>query len=203
MKLIKFFPLLLIFISFVLAFYFYPRLPDLLPTHWGINGQVDGYSSKTFALFFMPILSIFLYILFIFLPKTDPYRQNFKKFESYFNIFIALVQTFFLYIYLGFRFNMIQILSPAFAALFYYAGVLTSKAKRNWFVGIRTPWTLSSNQIWSQTHQLGGKLFKLVSLTALLGLFFPQFAFSLLFIPLVSVSTFIFAYSYWLYRKTL
>lgn len=202
------FPVLLILISFVLAIYFYPVLPPQIASHWGINGEVNGYTSKAFGLFFMPILSAFLLLLFIFLPKMDPYKKNFEQFKNYYQNFINLIFIFFFYIYLitiawnlGIRFNMIQILSPAFAALFYYAGVLMTHAKRNWFVGIRTPWTLSNEKVWDKTHKIGSKLFKIVAIISLLSLPFPTFSLYFILIPILFVTVFVFAYSYWEFRK--
>lgn len=201
-------PIFIIFLSFFLALYFYSRMPEPMASHWGINGQADGYSSKNFGLFFMPILSVGLYLLFRFLPSTDPYRRNFKQFENHFNNFIIIIFIFLFYLYcltifwnLGNQFNMNQVLSPAFAGLFYYTGVLTSVAKRNWFVGIRTPWTLSSEKVWDKTHALGGKLFKVASLSCLLGLILPDLAIYLMLIPILSTTLFVFIYSYYLYRQ--
>jgi len=171
-------------------------------------GQVNGYSSKAIALFIMPVISIFLLLLFRFLPLTDPYRKNFSQFENYFNHFVIIISAFLFYLYLltiawhlGFQFNMVRFLSPAFAGLFYFTGVLVSVAKRNWFVGIRTPWTMSSDKVWNKTHQLGGKLFKLAALTTMIGTLFPDYSFYLLFIPLVATSIFIYIYSYVVYRR--
>jgi uncharacterized membrane protein len=142
------------------------------------------------------------------LPKIDPYKKNFSQFQNYFQNFINLIFAFFFYIYLitiiwnlGISFNLIQVLSPAFALLFYYAGVLMAHAKRNWFVGIRTPWTMSNEKVWDKTHQLGGKLFKIVALLNLLSLPFPQFSVFFILVPILIVTVFIFAYSYWEYRK--
>ncbi len=203
MKITKTIPLIIILLSFLLDLYFYFRLPNVLATHWDINGQVDGYASKSFALFFMPILSVGLYLLFLILPATDPYRQNFKQFEKHFNNFIAIVFGFLFYLYfvtilwhLGVRFNMIQALSPAFAVIFYYTGVLTSHAKRNWFVGIRTPWTISSQSVWDKTHRLGGRLFKIVALISLGSFLFPQYGFFLILVPVLSTTILLFAYSF-------
>lgn len=208
-KLSVVFPIFLILISFILATYFYFKIPiDIIATHWGADGQVNGYSSKFFGLFFMPILSVFMLILFLVLPKIDPYKKNFSEFKNYFQNFINIIFVFLFYLYcltllwnLNYQFNMIQFLSPAFTLLFYYAGVLMSHAKRNWFVGIRTPWTMSSQKVWDKTHSLGGKLFKLVSLVILLSLPFPQFALFLILIPILFVTAFIFVYSYLEYRK--
>jgi uncharacterized membrane protein len=202
-------PFLLILLSFVIAIYFYPIMPPQMASHWGINNQVDGYSSKAFGLFFMPILSVFLLILFVSLPKIDPYKKNFDQFKKYFQNFINLIFAFFFYVYLitiiwnlGSTFNMIQILSPAFAALFYYAGILMSHAKQNWFVGIRTPWTMSSVVVWDKTHQIGGKLFKAVGLISLLSLLFPSLAVFFILIPILFTTVFVFAYSYIEFKKT-
>jgi len=201
-------PILIIVFSFLLAFYLYPRFPDLVATHWGPSGQADGFSSKNFGLFFMPFLSIGLYLLFRFLPSTDPYKKNFKQFENHFNNFVVIIFTFLFYLFcltlawnLGYQFNMVQLLLPAYALLFYYAGVLISVAKRNWFVGIRTPWTMSSDTVWDKTHRLGGKLYKVVGLSCLLGLFFPSLAIYLMLIPILSVTLFVFVYSYVEFKK--
>jgi len=202
-------PVVLILVSFVLAFYFYSKITgNLIATHWGANGQANGYSSKFFGLFFMPILSIIMLIMFLVLPKIDPYKKNFSEFKNYFQNFINIVFVFLFYLYcltlfwnLNFRFNMIQFLSPAFTLLFYYAGVLMSHAKRNWFIGIRTPWTMSSPKVWHKTHLLGSKLFKLFSLFILLSLPFPQFALFFILVPILLITFFIFVYSYFEYRK--
>jgi len=209
MSLKKIFPILIILFSFVLAIYFYPHAPLIMVTHWGLYGDANGYSSRFFALFFMPILSVFLYIIFRLLPLTDPYHSHFKEFEKYFDTFINILFVFLFYSYfltliwnLVSIFNLIQFLSPGFALLFYYAGVLCSVAKRNWFVGIRTPWTLSSDDVWQKTHQLGATLFKLIALLSLSGIIWPKLAFFFILIPIISVSLFLFFYSFYLFKKS-
>ena len=209
MRIKIFLPLVITFFSFVLAFYFYPLLPSTIATHWGINGQANGFSSKAFGLFFMPVLSLFLYFLFLFLPHTDPYQKNFSQFQNHYHNFMVVIFAFFFYIYLlslswnlGHHFNLVQFMSPAFAILFFYAGILTTHARRNWFVGIRTPWTLSSEIVWNKTHRLGGQLFKIVAALSLLGTILPDFAIFLIIIPTISLVIFIFFYSYLEYRKT-
>ncbi|MBP9817154.1 SdpI family protein [Candidatus Shapirobacteria bacterium] len=204
----KFIPPLIILLSFALAIISFPYLPPTIVTHWGINNNVDGYSSKSFGLFFLPTLLILLYFLFLFLPKTDPYKHNFAQFKKYYDNFVNLVFVFLFYIYFltiawnyGFEFNLTQFLLPALSLIFYYAGVLNQKARRNWFVGIRTPWTLSSESVWNQTHQVGGKLFKLSALTSLLGVFWPTLSVYFLMVPLFGSVIFVFVYSYFLYRR--
>ena len=85
--------------------------------------------------------------------------------------------------------------------LFFYIGVLCENSKRNWFVGIRTPWTLSSDKVWDKTHKLGGKLFKIAGIIALIGIFFQNYVVYFILIPTFSVSIYLIVYSYVEFRK--
>lgn len=198
----------IILFSFALAIYLYPQMPDKIASHWNAQGQIDGYMSKFWGLFLMPFISLAMFLLFLLIPKIDPLKENIAKFRKYFDWFIALLILFLFYLYLltigwskGIKFNMIQALMPAFALLFYYAGVLISKAQRNWFIGIRTPWTLSSDIVWQKTHRLGGRLFKLIGIIALAGLLFPKYAIFLLLIPSILAALYTLVYSYFAYQK--
>lgn len=208
MKIKKTIPLFFIIISFLIAFYVWPQMPDLIASHWGVSGQVDGYMSKFWGLFFMPFLSVVLYILLLFLPKLDPYKKNFSEFQNHYDNFMIVIFGFFTYIYLltifwnlYYHFNMIQFLSPAFSILFYFTGDLISKTKQNWFVGIRTPWTISNPIVWKKTHAIGSKLFKLIGISSLFGVLFPNQAFYFLLIPNIFTVIFVFVFSYLEYRK--
>jgi len=199
--------LLVIIVSFLVGIFAFPYLPQTMITHWGLYGQPNGYSPRSFAVFFMPVLMIILFLLFKFLPKTDPYKKNFDQFKSYYDNFVIIILGFLFYLYLltllanFYSFNLIRFLPPAFAVLFYYTGVLMSVAKQNWFVGFRTPWTLSNETVWSQTHRLGSKLFKITALTSLLGIFFPNLSFYLIIAPLLVASLFTSFYSYYLFHR--
>jgi len=202
--------LLIILLSFVIGFYFYPRMPEMMASHWDDQGVVNGYMSKCSSLFFMPFISLFLFLLFVLIPKIDPLKENIEKFRKYYEGFILLIILFFFYIYLltlywnlGYKFNMVVFLIPAFSVLFYCCGTLIEKARRNWFIGIRTPWTLSSDSVWEKTHKLGGKLFKINGIIALLGLFFQEWAFFLVIVPTIFLAIYLALYSYFEYQKEL
>ena len=90
---------------------------------------------------------------------------------------------------------------PAFAVLLYFAGVLMGKAQSNWFIGIRTPWTLSDNRVWEQTHRIGGIAFKVCGAISLVGLIFPRLAIWFLLIPLLGTAFGLILYSYLYYRS--
>lgn len=199
---------IIILLSFAVGIYFYPRVPESIPSHWNIDGEVDGYMSRFWGLFLMPIISLAVTLIFILVPKIDPLKENFKKFRKHFDRFIIIILLFLFYLYfltifwaLGKEFNMNRALSPAFAILFFYCGVLVQKSKRNWFIGIRTPWTLSSENVWNKTHNLGGKLFKIVGLIIFLGVIMPSYMFYFTFFPIIGASIFIIFYSYFEYRK--
>lgn len=203
MKFHYLFPLVIIFLSLIIGVALYPYLPDVLAIHWGINGEVNGYASKTFALFFMPGLNIFLLAVFLLLPKTYPYKKSFDEFDQYYYLFTNIVFAFLFYTHLltifwhlGTRFNMLQAMSPGFAILYYYAGILMKTTHRNWFVGVRTPWTLKSNFVWEKTHQLGAVLFQITGLLCLVALFVPQLSVFLVLVPILVSSVILFVYSY-------
>ena len=200
--------IILILISFGIGAYFSPQMPEKMASHWNTKGEVDGYMSKFWGLFLMPIILLGLFLLYVLIPKIDPLKENIAKFRKYFDGFIVLITLFLFYIYLlsiawnlGKRFNMGQMMMPALGMLFYYCGILTENAKRNWFIGIKTPWTLSSERVWDKTHKIGGKLFKAAGLIAFLGIFFPNYAFYFILVPALLVAFYTIIYSYFEYQK--
>jgi len=181
-----------------------------MASHWNAQGQVDGYLTRFWGLFLMPIISMGLLALFTLIPKIDPLKANIEKFRKYFDGFIILMMFFLFYVYIltllwniGLRFDMGQLMIPALGMLFYYAGILMENAKRNWFIGIRTPWTLSSERVWDKTHKIGSKLFKIAGIIALMGVFFPQYMIFMIMIPVISFSIYTLVYSYFEYQKEL
>jgi uncharacterized membrane protein len=208
MNKIKKLVLFLILVSFGIAFYYYPTMPDMMASHWGFNGEVNGYMTKFWGLFLLPILSLGLFLLFLLIPKIDPLRENVVKFIKYFDRFILVMELFLFYIYIltilwnrGLQFNISGILTPALGLLFFYMGVLMENARPNWFIGIRTPWTLSSENVWNKTHKLGGKLYKASGIIALLGVFAGDLSIFFVLIPIILVSFYLTIYSYVEYGK--
>jgi uncharacterized membrane protein len=197
----------IILLSFLISGYFYPSLPENLASHWGSQGEVNGYMPKIWGLFLMPILSLLLFLVFIIAPRMDPKWKNIQKFENYFNGFICVLFVFLFYIFLltiawnlNFRFNMIQFLSPALAILFFTAGILMEHTLPNYSIGIRTPWAIEDPNNWKKTHDIGGKLFKIAGALCLLGIIFPAFATLFILVPVIVFSIGVTIYSYWLYK---
>jgi len=208
MKKINILIFLIILLSFGVGAYFYPQMPERIVSHWNSQGEANGSISKFWGLFLMPIISLIMFLLFNLLPKIDPFKANIEKFRKYFDWFILTIIIFLFYLYvltifwnLGYKFDFMGFLVPAFGLLFYYAGILIQNAKRNWFIGIRTPWTLSSDKVWDKTHRLGGKLFKLAGAMCLVVILFPAVAIYFVLIPIICFSFYLILYSYLEYRN--
>mgnify|MGYP001610118197 CR=1 FL=1 len=199
---------LVIVFSFILSIYLYPRLPEMIASHWDLNGNVNGYMNKFWGVFMLPIVLTGILILFSLIPKIDPLRKNIEKFRKYFDRFILMIVFFMSYVYiltiawnLGYRFNMNLMMAPAIGALMFFIGGVLEKAERNWFIGIRNPWTLSSDKVWKKTHKIGGKLFKLFGVAMLIGLLFNNMMFWIVLIGAVGLSLFLFVYSYVIWKN--
>ncbi|WP_408959380.1 SdpI family protein [Natrinema sp. 74] len=185
-----------------------PALPDSVVTHWNAAGEPDGTMAKSVALAFLPALSAVLVVLFALAPRIDPLGANVESFCPAYDWFIVAVATFVLVLHtgviafnLGYEFDVTLLVIAGVAALFYAVGELLTRAEPNWFVGIRTPWTLSSEAVWERTHELGGWLFKLTAVVSLIGLFFGDAAVYFLVVPALLTAAITLAYSYYQYRR--
>jgi uncharacterized membrane protein len=208
MKLPKILAILLIIASFLVGWYFYNDLPARVASHWNAAGEANGYSSRFSGAFLMPIISLVLFLILSVVPHFDPKKENIQKFRKYYDWFLFIFVLFFFYLFCLTLFcnlvrpiNLTRWFLPGLGVLFFYAGILISKAEPNWTIGIRTPWTLSSPTVWQKTHVLGGKLFQISGIITLLSVFFPGFGFWLMFgaIMLTAFSSVI--YSYFVFRK--
>ncbi len=198
----------LILLCFIIGIYFYPRMPDEMASHWNAQGEVDGYTSKAECLFIMPIMFIVLGLVFIIIPRVDPKKENIEKFRKYYDIFIILFFLFMFTIYiqvilwnLGIKIIPNIIVLIGFGVIFFYCGILCENSKMNWFIGIRTPWTLSSETVWDKTHKIGGKLFKIAGIVSILGIFFQKYLIFFTIVPISVVAIFTIVYSYVEYKK--
>jgi uncharacterized membrane protein len=202
--------LILILTAAVAGLLLWNRLPDQMASHWNVNDQVDGYMPKIWGVFMVPLMTLGLFLLFLVIPSIDPLKANIAQFREAFNLFIVLMVAFMLYIHaltlawnLGYTgFKMSTSMLPAMGLLFIFIGFMLRKAKRNFFIGIRTPWTLSSDRVWDETHRIGAVLFMASGVLAFIGgIFGGMTAFWFLFVPLIGSTLFLLAYSYVLYRR--
>lgn len=186
----------------------YSRLPDPMPSHWNASGQVDDYMPKFWGVFLMPVVTTALVGLFMLIPSIDPLKANIAQFRGVFNWFIVAFVAYMLYIYaltlaaaLGYPFNMTLMLIPVVGLLFVGVGFMMGKAKRNFFIGIRTPWTLSSETVWDETHKLGSKMFVVAGVVTIVSAFLGEAGFFLMMIALLAAAFVPIIYSYILWRR--
>ena len=173
---------LLALLPFLLVAAVYSRLPDQVPMHWGFDGEINRYGSKN-ELWLMAALGPLFALLFQFLPRLDPRKRNYEKFQKYYDAF-GVVITAFVTVTMGIALveafrpgtvSMGRVVSALVGLLFLFVGNLMGKIKPNFFMGIRTPWTISDPDVWNRAHRLGGGLFFLTGLvTVISALLLPE-----------------------------
>jgi uncharacterized membrane protein len=210
MNLIRFAIISGIFITVLLTIAVYPSLPPSVASHWNASGMADGSMTKFSGLFLIPITMIACVALFAVLPGIDPLRKNYEKFRNYYEGFILVFVLYLLAIQvlmilwnLGYPASINIAFPILFGILFVYTGFLLEHAEQNWFVGIRTPWTLSSVGVWKKTHERGGKLFKLAGIVSFLGALAGSYAIWFILVPALTVAVYTVVYSYVAYQDEL
>ena len=158
--------LALVLVAFVVTGALYSRLPEKIPSHWNIRGEVDSYSSKPFGPFVLPAVMAALVLTFLALPAISPRGFRFDRFRGVWGVLQAailalllLVHAFVLLSAMGKPVDMTRSVEAGIGLLLAVVGNFFGKLTRNFFVGIRTPWTLASDEVWMRTHRLAGKLF--------------------------------------------
>ncbi|MBU1038955.1 SdpI family protein [Patescibacteria group bacterium] len=202
-------PLLMIAITIGISYYFYPSLPETVASHWDFRGQVDGWTSKQIHSLLLPGIMAGIYILFLILPYFDPKKERYQEFAKVYHIFKSLIITTFLIVYLattlynvGYDLNIGLIIASTIGLLMIIIGNYMGKIKKNWFVGIRTPWTLSNENVWNKTHRVGGWMFIIFGLVIILAPNLPANLALYVFISGALLTTLgTFAYSYFAWRQ--
>ena len=149
----------------------YPQLPAQVATHFDLHGDPNGWSSRLVASILVPALGLVLVGVFTVLPRIDPRRANYALFSpTYWTVvnavlvFLAGVHIVSLGKALGWAIDMSKVVGLGVGGLFILLGNLMTRIRPNWFMGIRTPWTLSSDTVWRKTHRFGGVAFAIAGL---------------------------------------
>ena len=158
---------LLTLTAWALAAWLYPSLPQRMPTHWNIKGTVDGWGDKSWATFLMPGMMIAFLILFAFLPALSPKHFEVDSFRSTYLYIMVLITGLFAYmngvillatwqeVRAGPRFMDIgRALIGGIFLFIAFLGNVMGKVRKNFYIGIRVPWTLASDRVWNDTHRL-------------------------------------------------
>ncbi|HVB63895.1 MAG TPA: SdpI family protein [Nitrolancea sp.] len=162
---------LMVAAMFVAAIVVWPTVSSRIPVHWNSAGKVDGYGGKAEGLLLLPVIALGIYLLLLFIPRIDPGRANYAQFSGPYLIVRYAVLVMMAAIYgislmaiKGVGFDMTRVILGIIGLLFIVLGNVMGKVRPNWFVGVRTPWTLSSKRSWVRTHRLAGWLFTLAGL---------------------------------------
>ncbi|HET6991618.1 MAG TPA: SdpI family protein [Bacteroidia bacterium] len=200
---------ILILIPTILSIVNWNSFPDKIPTHWGIDGEVNDYSGK-WAVFLGPLVATGIYLLMLALPKIDPRKKNYDLFSgAYWMIRIALVLLMSLVgvvtdlFSLGYHLNVGMIVQVSVLGLFLLLGNQMGRIRPNYFVGIRTPWTLDSEEVWTKTHRMGGRIWVGTSIALIICVFFiPIKIFAILFfVSIILITVIPVVYSYFIHKK--
>ena len=159
----KWYPPVVIGIALIISAMVYPTLPDRVPTHWNAQGQPNDYSSRAVGAFLMPIIMLFTWGMMRVVPSIDPRRANYDRMRGAYDTVIAAVLGVLLLSHLamlaamaGVPISMTRVIPAIIGALFIVIGNVLPQARPNWFFGIRTPWTLSSDAVWERTNRVAG-----------------------------------------------
>lgn len=173
--------LLILFSSLVFAVVIYSYMPDQVPIHWNIEGEIDNYGSKAFGTFFIPLLNIGMYILFLVLPKLDPKKESYKEFERSYtiirysmHIFMTVLFLVTVFASLGYNVDVSLWIAAGVAVLFIVMGSVMGKVKHNYFVGFKFPWTLANEEVWKKTHYVGSKAMVWGGILAIIGVILTE-----------------------------
>ena len=161
-----------------------PRMPEQVPMHWNLRGDVDRYGSPWEALLLTPLLTLCLSALLWFLPSVDPRKENLRRSAGAYNaVWIATVLLLLVLhatLTLGptttLDLPVLSIVPAAVGALFVVLGICLPRTASNWFLGVRTPWTLTSELSWRRTHRVAGVLFVVLGVALIALSLFAQAA---------------------------
>jgi len=201
---------LILLVPFIYAFAIWNRVPEQVPTHFDMNGKPNDYSGKMFALLLLPVMNVAIYFLLYFVPRIDPRKNNYSTFGNSYQNIRMIIHLFFVGIFIFVtetsRNGQPLKLNILFAGILLFLALLGNylrTVRSNFFVGIRTPWTLSNDIVWRKTHELGGRIWLYSGIVlAIVVYFLPQGAATIVMFSGVFIMVMIpVVYSYLEYRK--
>jgi len=200
--------LILLVLIFGLAVY--GRLPSAVPSHWNASGRSDATMPRAAAVLLLPAIALGVWALLSALPRIDPRRRGYRDFLPTYRLFVnlivgglVLIQVVVLGHALGWQVEPPRLIPAVLGLVFVGLGNELGRVRPNWFVGVRTPWTLSNDEVWRRTHRVGGRAFVVVGLIWIVAalLLPPAVAFIVIMAALLGVSLGLVFYSYQLYQR--
>lgn len=184
-------------------------LPEKVPLHWNLEGEIDNWGSKYTLIglvFFMPI---FTYIMMLVVPKIDPKNRietmggKYDQFKFILVTFMSVLSMFIIYISKNQKLSSPSMILVLVGILFVFMGNYFKVIKPNYFIGIKTPWTLENEEVWKLTHLLAGKMWVIGGIAIVIGsLIVPEDINFYIFMSITAVISFVpIVYSYFIYKK--
>lgn len=198
---------IVILVPIIAGMILWNELPNKIPTHWNAAGEVDGWSSKAFAVFGLPGFLFAVHWVCLLGSSADPKKQNIEG--KVLNIVlwicpvISVLGAVLMYgTALGMEFRVEKIIPSLVGVVFIVIGNYLPKCKQSYTMGIKLPWTLNDEENWNRTHRLGGKLWVACGVVVILSMFLPNKFMVAIFLSVVAVAVFVpTVYSYLLYRE--
>lgn len=197
------------FLPLLMGIFYFSRLPQLLPSHWNAAGEIDGYMDKSFVLFGLPTLLLFVHLFVIWSMNHDPKHKNIPAIMYYLIYFtipaISILVTFMSIncaIENGISFDVSFVLMVFVGLLLLFIGNYLPKCKQSYTVGIKTPWALDDEENWNKTHRIGGFLWSIGGIMTILSAFLPaNLRIVVLFVTIMICAVIPYLYSYFIYQK--
>lgn len=200
---------LLVVVSVIASVVAYSSMAGRVPTHWNMQGEADGWSSRFVVAWMIPLMMATMLVIFRILPHIDPRRANYEKFRGAYDAIVVMTMVFMAGLHMlllasatGWEVPVGRLVPAGIGAFFMVLGVLLPRAHPNWFIGIRTPWTMTSDVAWERTHRLGGTLFLLSGVLAVLAsVVAPRQAAWVLIVSATVTGVTLIAYSFVVWRR--
>ncbi len=199
--------LLFVGAAVAVAIFLYPALPEQIPTHWNARGEVDDYTAKPWGVIILPLSAAFVWGLMKVIPVISPKGFRTTTFRGVINIFQVAIVAFLSAVAIlvllearGANVYINNVILLGVGILFIVLGNYMGKIRKNFFIGIRTPWTLASDEVWARTHRLGGWLFILGGTLVIVGGFLRRDPLWMVFV-IGGIAIVPVVYSYVIYRR--
>jgi len=200
--------IILILISMIATFFIYSSLPEKIPMHWNIKGEINSYGDKSFV-WFTALLPLVIYLLMIYVPEIDPKRESYKKHKKAYEILMNILVPFFIVVHwitifsaLGHQVSVGRIIPIVVGILFIVIGNYMGQIRPNYTFGIKIPWTLANETVWKKTHRVGSFAFILSGLIFIIaGIINKPFSFILAISSIFVALIYTGVYSYLEYKK--
>ena len=199
----------IVLLPFLYLAYIWNQLPEKVPVHWNVKGEIDRYGDKIELMLIPILLPLLIYVIFLVVPRIDPKKKlnkmgnKLQTLKVLMTTFMSILALFIIYSAKNQSFDNSNYLVISIGILYIILGNYFKTIKANYFIGIRTPWTLESESVWKETHKLGGKLWFIGGIIVVISSFIleKQLNFRVFLIITTIIAIVPIVYSYLLFRK--